>query len=344
MKKVFITGIAGFIGFNLAKKLRERGDVVAGCDDFNEYYPAQLKYDRAEQLRLLDVDVKQLDILQIKTLESYLKKEGFTHIINLAAQPGVRYSISHPHSYIKVNIEGFHEILELCKRLPHISLIYASSSSVYGENKKIPLGEDDPVLSPASLYAVSKMTNELMASCYHHLYNFQAIGLRFFTVYGPWGRPDMACYMFAKAIAEGRPIEVFNHGDMLRDFTYIDDIVQGTIGAIDSNIPCEVFNLGKGEFVQLGTAINYIEEYLGKKANIIYKPMQAGDVTSTCADITKSQELLGYNPKTSLKEGMTHFLDWLTEYLEISVSQPEDFFVTPKKPSHQAEIQSDQKQ
>lgn len=336
MKKIFITGIAGFIGFNLAKKLRERGDVVAGCDDFNEYYPAQLKYDRAEQLRLLDVDVKRLDILHIKTLESYLKKGEFTHIVNLAAQPGVRYSISHPHSYIKVNIEGFLEILELCKKLPQLSLVYASSSSVYGENKKIPLSENDPTLSPASLYAASKMTNELMAHTYHHLYNFKTIGLRFFTVYGPWGRPDMACYKFAKAIAEGRPIEVFNNGDMLRDFTYIDDIVQGTIEAIDSNFLCEVFNLGKGEFVQLGEAINLIEEYLGKKATIIYKPMQAGDVTSTCADITKSQELLGYNPKTSLTEGMTFFLDWLTEYLEISTTKSEDVFIHSKKPSHQA--------
>ena len=317
MKKVFITGIAGFIGYHLAKTLQARGDFVTGCDDFNEYYPSQLKYDRAAQLKSLGIDVKRLDILNLKELDNYFKTEGFTHFVHLAAQPGVRYSITNPQSYITVNIQGFFEVLELCKRHPSMRLVYASSSSVYGENTTIPLTEEEPINFPASLYAASKMSNELMAYNYHHLYNFSAIGLRFFTVYGTWGRPDMACFLFAQAIAEGRPIDVFNHGEMKRDFTYVDDIVQGTIGAVDSDISFDIFNLGKGEFVELGTAIEYIEDYLGKKANIIYKGMQPGDVTSTCADISKARKLIGYNPQTSLKNGMTLFLDWLTQYLEI---------------------------
>lgn len=318
MKKIFITGIAGFIGFHLAKALRERGDVVAGCDDFNDYYPAQLKYDRAEILQNMGVDVREANILQIRSLESYFKKEGFTHIVNLAAQAGVRYSLTNPQAYTSTNVDGFLEVLELCRSLKDVSLVYASSSSVYGENKKVPSSESDPISSPSSLYAATKISNEMMAHSYHHLFKFPVIGLRFFTVYGPWGRPDMAMYSFAKAIVDGEPIEVFNHGKMQRDFTYIDDIIQGTVAAIDSSVTCEVFNLGNGEPIELKEFIHGVEEFLGKKANIIYKPMQPGDVTTSCADISKAHDILGYQPKTPIREGTKHFIDWMVKYHELA--------------------------
>ena len=320
MKRVLVTGIAGFIGYSVAKKLAARGDFVIGCDDFNEYYPSQLKYDRATDLKGDGVETKRIDITHHKELEKIFESEKITHVVHMAAQPGVRYSVTNPHAYLKSNVDGFLEVLECCRH-HQTKLVYASSSSVYGNHKKIPLSESDPVRTPASLYAATKASNELMAHAYHHLYGFPAIGLRFFTVYGPWGRPDMACFSFSKAIAEGKPIEVYNGGQMQRDFTFIDDIVSGVIAALDADIECDVFNLGKGECIELMDAIGYMEEYLEKKATIIYKPMQAGDVMTTCADISKSREVLGYNPQTSLSVGIPKFLDWMTEYLELPLAQ-----------------------
>ncbi|MCK4934964.1 MAG: NAD-dependent epimerase/dehydratase family protein, partial [Simkaniaceae bacterium] len=222
-KKIFITGIAGFIGFHLAKYLHNRGDIVIGCDNFNAYYSPELKRARSDQLKKLGISVHALDIQETNALKDLIHKNHITHIVHLAAQAGVRYSLTHPESYEENNLKGFLSILEICKSHPQIKLTYASSSSVYGLNKKIPFSENDPTDAPTNLYAATKKANELMAHAYHHLYGISVTGLRYFTVYGPWGRPDMAYFLFAKAIQKGEPINVFNHGKMRRDFTYIDD-------------------------------------------------------------------------------------------------------------------------
>lgn len=313
-KKIFITGAAGFIGFHLCKHLLSRGDTVFGLDNFNDYYSPDLKRARAKILAQNGIEIIEGDICHPLLLNELISKHQITHLVHLAAQAGVRYSLVNPHAYIKSNIEGFLNILETCRRHPHVKLTYASSSSVYGTNDKIPFSIDDRTDHQASLYGVTKKTNELMASTYHHLYGISSIGLRFFTVYGPWGRPDMAYYSFTKAIAEGRPIEIYNHGKMMRDFTYIDDIIQGTIAAIDLDAACEIFNLGNHQPEELHTFIEIIEECLGKKAKKIDLPMQLGDVKKTYADISYSQSQLGFSPKVSLKEGIPQFVEWYLNY------------------------------
>lgn len=313
-KNVFITGISGFIGFHLAKALIKRGDFVVGCDNFNEYYPKEYKKARLKILKDLGIEVFDHDIKKLSELSKVFEKHSFTHLFHLAAQPGVRYSLKAPRAYINNNIDGFFEVLEHVKNFKPIKLIYASSSSVYGHNTKIPFSEDDPVDHPVSLYAATKKANELIAHSYHHLYGISCVGLRFFTVYGPYGRPDMAYFSFAKAIEEKKPIDVFNHGNMKRDFTYIDDIIDGCLACIDKSFDYEIFNLGNNKPEKLSYLIVCLEESLGQKAHLNMKPMQPGDVFETYADISKAQKLLNFSPKTSLKEGIEHFVNWYRHF------------------------------
>jgi len=309
-KNVLVTGAAGFIGFHVAQALSSRGDAVAGLDNFNNYYTPALKRKRSEILSNRRIPVIEADVCDFETLKKIIKERSITHIVHLAAQAGVRYSLQNPHAYIKANLEGFLNILEICKENPSIKLTYASSSSVYGLNEKVPFSIDDRTDKQASLYGVTKKTNELMAETYAHLYGISAIGLRFFTVYGPWGRPDMAYYSFTKAILENKPIDIYNHGKMKRDFTYIDDIVQGTIEANDLDSKHAIFNLGNNNPVELGHFINVIEKAVGKEANKRYLPMQPGDVISTFADIKESSQQLSFKPTTSIEEGIPHFVEW----------------------------------
>ncbi len=309
---IFITGVAGFIGFHLALTLKKRGNAVCGCDNFNAYYDPELKRERARLLKEQEIPVIETDICNPPLLEKIVLDEGITHFVHLAAQAGVRYSLQHPESYVHSNLDGFVQILEVCRRHPTMKLIYASSSSVYGLNKKIPFAETDRTDHPASLYGATKKSNELIAHAYHHLYGIPVTGLRFFTVYGPWGRPDMAYFSFTRAILEGVPISVYNQGQMQRDFTYIDDIVAGTRAAIDLGAPCEIFNLGNNQPVDVLTLIAFIEKKTGKEAIKQWLPMQPGDVPMTYADISKSQTMLGYRPLVSLEEGMDRFIDWYT--------------------------------
>ncbi|MDJ0651491.1 MAG: GDP-mannose 4,6-dehydratase [Simkaniaceae bacterium] len=312
-KKILITGIAGFIGFHLAFFLSKKGDDVIGCDNFNDYYTPELKKSRADKLKELGVEVIPLAIQEIQKIASLLEEKGITHIVHLAAQAGVRYSITHPMPYIDSNLTGFLAILELARSM-QAKLIFASSSSVYGLNTKIPFAETDPTDSPVSLYAATKKSGELLAKSYHHLYQIPMTGLRFFTVYGPWGRPDMAYFSFSEKILNGKPIPVFNHGKMERDFTYIDDIIEGTLAAIDHCKGFEIYNLGNHQPEPLMNLITLLESALGKKAMIDYKPMQAGDMTTTYADISKAQKDLEFTPKTSLASGIDQFTDWFLEY------------------------------
>lgn len=308
-KHILVTGAAGFIGFHLIKALKERGDAVIGYDNFNDYYDPKLKLNRVLELKKLGIKVIKGDISNKKKLMSLMEKQGITHIAHLAAQAGVRYSLINPDVYVESNLAGFVNILEICRHTS-AKLTYASSSSVYGANKKIPFAETDFTDSPVSLYGATKKANELLAYSYHHLFGISMSGLRFFTVYGPWGRPDMAYYSFAKAILEGKTIDLFNHGQMERDFTYIDDIISGTIAAIDLEAPFEIFNLGNNHPEKLGSLVELLEKNLGKKANTRLLPMQPGDVVATYADIKHSQALLGYSPKTPLAEGIRKFCDW----------------------------------
>lgn len=312
-KKILITGAAGFVGFHLSSKLHEKGDTVIGFDNFNDYYDPKLKRERETQLKKLGIHVVKGDICDVSALENVITQNKITHVAHLAAQAGVRYSLINPHAYTKTNIDGFLNILEACKKFK-LKLTYASSSSVYGNNTKIPFSETDRTDIQASLYGVTKKSNELMAYTYHHLYQIHVTGLRFFTVYGPWGRPDMAYFSFTEAIMSGKPIELFNHGKMIRDFTYIDDIIQGTISAIDLESPHEIFNLGNNQPVELIQFVKIIEEAVGKKANVKLRDMQPGDVVKTYADIDHSHAKLGYNPKTKLDEGILRFVNWYKRY------------------------------
>lgn len=313
-KNIFITGAAGFIGFHLARRLKALGYHVLGYDNFNHYYNPSLKRKRALILLEEGIEVKEGDLDDLLMLQENMEKQQTTHLVHLAAQAGVRYSLNNPQAYVKANLEGFVNILESCRQNPGMKLIYASSSSVYGLNTKVPFAEDDRTDHQASLYGVTKKANEQMAGTYHHLYGIPVTGLRFFTVYGPWGRPDMAYFSFTQAILAGKPIDVFNEGKLQRDFTYIDDIIDGIVSAIEFGAECEIFNLGNHQPVQLLDFINTLEKILGKKAIMNYRPMQAGDVIKTYADITHSKEKLGFTPKISIEEGLSRFVDWYLKY------------------------------
>ena len=315
-----VTGAAGFIGHHLALRLHERGDQVIGYDNFNDYYDPNLKRARAKRLQEKGIPVIQGDICDSNALDQLFSKHTFTHIVHLAAQAGVRYSLENPQAYVTANLQGFVSMLELCRQQPHIPFIYASSSSVYGLNSKMPFSEKDPTDSPVSLYAATKKSNEVLAHSYHHLYGIPVTGLRFFTVYGPWGRPDMAYFAFTKAVLEGTPIKLFNDGQLRRDFTYIDDIIDGIVAAVDLSAPHEIFNLGNNQPEELGHFVDLIETAAGKKAIRQQAPMQAGDVLSTYADISHSASKLGYKPKTPLSKGIPKFVEWYKEYAKLSLA------------------------
>lgn len=312
---ILVTGAAGFIGAHTARALLQQGYSVVGIDDFNDYYAVSLKEDRVRVM----LDHPQFimhrgDIGDLTFLISVFKNHRINRVVHLAARAGVRYSILHPELYEKVNVGGTLAILECMKEflIPH--LVFASTSSVYGGNKKIPFEESDPVSTPMSPYAATKRAAELLCYTYHHLNRFSVTVLRFFTVYGPWGRPDMALFKFTKAMIEDQPIEVFNAGNMRRDFTYIDDIVNGVIAATERPMGFEIINLGNSRPEELGAFIGNIEKALGKKAKRLNLSMQPGDVPATYADITKAKHLLEFSPKITLEEGIPRFVDWYRSY------------------------------
>ena len=313
---IMVTGSAGFIGFSLSLNLLKQGYNVVGVDNYNDYYLPALKEARGDILKQYrNFTEYRIDLSDYETLETVFKKHKFSCIVNLAAQAGVRYSITHPFVYEKSNISAFLNILELVRHYHVPRLVYASSSSVYGGNKKVPFSETDPVDNPISLYAATKKANELMAHCYTHLYGFQSVGLRFFTVYGPWGRPDMAMWLFAEAMCNSQAIKVFNHGNMKRDFTYVDDIVSGIKGSIFSQKldQYEIFNLGNNRTEQLMDMISIIEKELGIEAKKEMLPMQAGDVPETFADVEKAKNKLDYEPTTPISLGIPKFISWFKE-------------------------------
>ncbi len=316
-EKILVTGGAGFIGFHTAKALLDRGDKVICVDNFNDYYDINLKKTRAKELEKFGCEIVEADISDYDSMDHLFKKHKFDKICHLAAQAGVRYSLENPFAYEKANILGTLNILELCKKYDIKNLVFASSSSVYGNNKKIPFSESDRVDTPISLYAATKKSNEEMAYTYHHLYGLNCTGLRFFTVYGPYGRPDMALFLFTKSILEGKEIKVFNNGNMKRDFTYVSDCVSGIISALDKNYPFEIFNIARGEQVKLTKFVEEIEKNLGKEAKKRFLPLQPGDVLNTSADISKTCKMLGYNPKVSVNEGIKNFVDWYKDYYEV---------------------------
>lgn len=315
--KVFVTGTAGFIGMHLAQSLLEEGHEVVGLDNFNDYYSVQLKRDRhallARHPRYTGIEG---DLCDTALLTRLFKEHRFDVVCNLAAQAGVRYSLTNPFVYQKSNLEGFLNILEACRHAKTPRLVYASSSSVYGGNTKLPFSESDPVDHPVSLYAATKKANELMAHTYTHLYGLQTVGLRFFTVYGPWGRPDMAMWIFTKTMLEGKPIPVFNHGKMRRDFTFVDDIVAGVKASLFSPglNPYEVINLGNHHAENLMDMIGILANTLGVEPKMEFFPMQPGDVEATYADISVAQAKLGFQPTTSIAQGIPRFLAWYRDY------------------------------
>ncbi|WOB09459.1 NAD-dependent epimerase [Piscinibacter gummiphilus] len=317
--KVLVTGAAGFIGMHTAIRLLERGDEVVGIDNLGDYYDPQLKLDRLAQLqpyasfRFVRIDVSNRD-----AMAALFAAEKFDRVVHLAAQAGVRYSLQNPHAYVDSNVSGFLNVLEGCRYHRVAHLVYASSSSVYGGNTKMPFVETDTVDHPISLYAATKKANELMAHTYSHLYGLPTTGLRFFTVYGPWGRPDMAYFLFTKAILAGEPIKVFNHGDMARDFTYVDDIVEGVLRVLDkvatpelpSTVPYRLFNIGNHAPVQLLEFIACLERSLNRDAKKELLPMQDGDVKATYADVSALDAWVGFKPSTPLSTGIARFIDW----------------------------------
>ena len=313
-KNILITGIAGFIGMHTALKLQKNGYNVIGCDNFNNYYDVALKNERAAILKKNGVSVFKGDICDPKFMGELIDSHNTTHLLNLAAQAGVRYSLENPGAYIASNISGFVNILEQLRQRPHIKFVYASSSSVYGNNTKTPFSTNDRTDLPASLYGATKKSNELLAYTYHHLFKISSVGLRFFTVYGPWGRPDMAYYSFTKKILAGETIDVYNHGKLSRDFTYIDDIVMGIEAALECENCCEIFNLGNNQPESLENFISTIEKALNIKAIKNYVDMQPGDVLQTYADIDRSKEKLNYQPITSLQTGIERFIVWYKNY------------------------------
>lgn len=332
-KYVLVTGAAGFIGYHLCQKLLREGYRVIGLDNLNNYYSVQLKLDRLKQLGIKKLEIKynqiyasdcfddfqfiKLDIADKEELPNLFNTYSFYKVFNLAAQAGVRYSLENPFAYVDSNIVGFINLLECMRHHKVERLIYASSSSVYGNNQKVPFSETDKVEEPISVYAASKITNELLAYTYSHLYGVQTIGLRFFTVYGPWGRPDMAIYLFSQAIMNDQPIKVFNFGNLSRDFTYIDDIIQGLMQTLKKGLPekaYRIYNIGNSKPVALMDFIAAVELALGKTAKKEMLPMQQGDVSTTWADVTKLQRDFDYKPQTNLQEGVNKFIEWLNSY------------------------------
>ena len=316
MQKILITGAAGFIGYHLSRSLLEDGIIVFGVDNLNNYYDPDLKKQRLKRLKSFkNFNFKKIDLIDEKKLNNAFLNFNPSIVIHLAAQAGVRYSIENPRAYLDSNLIGFHNVIEQCRRSKINKLIYASSSSIYGLNEKIPFSVNDKTDYPVSLYGATKKSNELVAHAYSHLYGVKTIGLRFFTVYGPWGRPDMAYFSFTKKIIEGRKIEVFNHGNMQRDFTYIDDIVDGIRNTIDKDFNFEIFNLGNSKSEDLMTMIRIIENELNINAKIVFKDMQAGDVFKTYADIKKSSKMLEFKPKVSLQIGLKRTIDWYKNFI-----------------------------
>ena len=350
--KILVTGTAGFIGFHLAKRLLERGDEVVGLDNINDYYDVRVKYGRLRETGIEGDETieyakpiksqkygnytfTKLNLEDRAAIEELFEKERFDAVCNLAAQAGVRYSLTNPHAYVDSNIVGFVNLLEACRHTDVGHLAYASSSSVYGLNETMPFSVHDNVDHPISLYAASKKSNELMAHTYSHLYNLPTTGLRFFTVYGPWGRPDMALFLFTKAILEGRPIDVYNYGEMQRDFTYIDDIVEGLVRVIDrppkgnpdwsgkhpdpgsSKAPYKIYNIGNNHPVKLMDFITAIEEAIGKEAKKNLLPIQPGDVPATYADVEDLIRDMGYKPQTPIREGIERFVEWYRHFYNV---------------------------
>ncbi len=321
---VLLTGAAGFIGFHTALRLLGQGEKVIGVDNLNPYYSQTLKNDRLQQLLIHpNFTFHQINIADRAAMEKAISETKLTSIIHLAAQAGVRYSIENPFAYVEANLVGHMVILELARQQENLEhMVYASSSSVYGGNTKLPFAEADRVDQPISLYAATKKADELMSQSYAHLYGIPQTGLRFFTVYGPWGRPDMALWLFTKAILAGQPIKVFNHGDMRRDFTYVDDIVSGIVAARDkppkrddgSTAPHRIYNIGNNHPEDLLRLIALLEKALGRKAERILEPMQPGDVKETYADLTDIERDLGFRPTTTIDVGIPRFVDWYRDY------------------------------
>lgn len=330
--KVLVTGAAGFIGMHVALRLVERGDEVVGVDNLSDYYDPQLKLDRLAQLQPhAGFRFVRLDVADRSAMAALFAAEKFDRVVHLAAQAGVRYSLQNPHAYADSNVTGFLNVLEGCRHHRVAHLVYASSSSVYGGNTKMPFAETDAVDHPISLYAATKKANELMAHTYSHLYGLPTTGLRFFTVYGPWGRPDMAYFLFTKAILAGEPIKVFNHGDMARDFTYVDDIVEGVMRVLDktatpqarSKVPYRLFNIGNHDPVQLLDFIHCLEGCLRREAKKELLPMQDGDVKATYADVSALAAWVGFKPGTPLATGIARFIDWYcSEYKQAPSRTP----------------------
>ena len=334
--KILVTGAAGFIGSYMVKALAAQGNEVVGLDIINSYYDVRLKYDRLADTGIAKEQIVENKMVQSSVYPSYrfvkmdltdrvnltrlFETERFDVVVNLAAQAGVRYSIENPYAYIESNVVGFVNLLECCRHYPVRHLVYASSSSIYGLNEKVPYAETDKTDSPVSLYAATKKSNELMAHAYSKLYHIPTTGVRFFTVYGPWGRPDMAPFLFMKAILNGEPIKVFNHGEMQRDFTYIDDIVEGVMNIIThpstEPLPFRIYNIGNSAPVELMNFISVIENTAGKKAVKEMMGMQPGDVVCTYADTTRLEKDFGYKPSTSIEEGIGKFYEWYTKYFQ----------------------------
>ena len=349
--KILVTGAAGFIGSYVCKRLLDRGDVVVGLDNINTYYDVSLKYGRLSTLGIQQEHVDWYRFIESNLFENFrfvrmnledkqvmqmlFANECFDKVVNLAAQAGVRYSLENPYAYVESNIDGFLNVLEGCRHYQVKHLVYASSSSVYGLNGKVPFSEKDSIAHPVSLYAATKKSNELMAHTYSHLYGIPSTGLRFFTVYGPWGRPDMSPFLFTDAMLHGHAIKVFNHGDMLRDFTYIDDIVESVLRVIDhipvsnshwgaqgpdpssSTAPYKIYNIGNSHPVKLMDFIQAIEEAIGHPAEKVYLPMQPGDVYQTNADTTALQQELGFKPNKPIKEGVRETIEWYRSFYNL---------------------------
>ncbi len=312
---ILVTGSAGFIGYHLSKHLLERGDSVIGLDNINDYYNVQLKQDRLKQIEdHSNFIFQKLDLCDHEGLNNLFAKNKITRICHLAAQVGVRYSLENPYQYQKSNLEGFLNIIELARQYKAENFVYASSSSVYGGNKKIPFSTEDPTDNPLSFYGATKKANELTASAYHHIYGLPVTGLRFFTVYGPWGRPDMAPFIFTRKIIDGETIDVFGHGKMKRNFTYIDDIIQGVILCLDKPQPCALYNIGNDRTEELETFIGSIETLTGNNAVKNYMDKYSVEMTETWADIEPIKNDLGYRPSTNINSGMKQFIDWYREY------------------------------